>query len=195
MFSFVQITLFRLSTGVKFQFVWNEISNYYWTKVVIFIFRYPDGVHMQDLESALHYTLRNEVPRVSSIEGDKFVALKELLNVLAKVIAYNDLLWILSLHSVNHCQMKMALQHLNYAGLTKDQFLDLKKFMILCAKIVLTITSFISWFQNFPGSLVVTQYLGKLRNWLMEQKEPLSSDQWLQAVNSMQVCTCTLYLG
>ena len=44
---------------------------------------------MQDIESALHYTLGKEVPRVSSIEGEKFVALKEFLSVLAKVIADN----------------------------------------------------------------------------------------------------------
>ena len=49
------------------------------------VLRYPDGVHMQDLESALHYTLRMEIPRMISIKGDALQALKDLIRILAQV--------------------------------------------------------------------------------------------------------------
>ncbi len=62
---------------------------------LLFHFRYPDGVHMQDLESALHFTFRMEVPRVSTIGGEKLMALKQLLTVLAKVIFWDDIFYFL----------------------------------------------------------------------------------------------------
>ena len=49
------------------------------------VLRYPDGVHMQDLESALHYTFRMEIPRMTSIQGPALQALKDLIRILAKV--------------------------------------------------------------------------------------------------------------
>nr|KAG5712528.1 hypothetical protein BaRGS_011502 [Batillaria attramentaria] len=42
------------------------------------------GVHMQDLESALHYGLRQEVSICKTIEGEKLDALRNFITVLAK---------------------------------------------------------------------------------------------------------------
>ena len=49
------------------------------------LFSYPDGVHSQDLESALTYSLRHEVAGRKVIEGDDLHALKAYVLVLSKV--------------------------------------------------------------------------------------------------------------
>ena len=43
------------------------------------------GVHMQDLESALHYALRQEVAICRTIEGSRLDALRTFVSALAKV--------------------------------------------------------------------------------------------------------------
>ena len=42
-------------------------------------------MHMQDLESSLHYTFRMEVPRLEQIQGPALTALKQFVSVLVKV--------------------------------------------------------------------------------------------------------------
>lgn len=42
-------------------------------------------IYMADLESALHYILRVEVGKFSVLEGQRLVALKKFVAVLAKV--------------------------------------------------------------------------------------------------------------
>lgn len=46
------------------------------------------GVHMLDLESALHYSLRQEVAICKTIEGQKLDALRNFITTLAKVINF-----------------------------------------------------------------------------------------------------------
>ena len=43
------------------------------------------GVHMQDLESALHYALRQEIAICKTIQGPKLDALHTFVSILAKV--------------------------------------------------------------------------------------------------------------
>ena len=43
------------------------------------------GVHSQDVESALAYSLRQEIASYHTIEGEKLQALRDYVEVLAKV--------------------------------------------------------------------------------------------------------------
>lgn len=58
------------------------------------------GVHMQDLESALHYSLRQEVSICKTIDGEKLEVLRNFISVLAKYFPGRGevmrFLWILS---------------------------------------------------------------------------------------------------
>ena len=50
-----------------------------------FLFAYRTVVFMQDLESALSYSFRQEIAIHKSIEGESLQALKDLIKVLTKV--------------------------------------------------------------------------------------------------------------
>ena len=47
--------------------------------------RVAEGLHMQDLESGLYYSLWVEMPSRTSFEGESLAALKEYIEVLHKV--------------------------------------------------------------------------------------------------------------
>lgn len=59
------------------------ISNYIISYFIIIFFRYE--VHMQDLESALTYCLRQEVAIHQDINGESLKALQHFVRILAKV--------------------------------------------------------------------------------------------------------------
>ena len=44
-----------------------------------------DQITMQDLESSLNVMIRSEIPHAKLISGDKLVALREWMRILAKV--------------------------------------------------------------------------------------------------------------
>src|SRR6218665_2283391 len=47
--------------------------------------RPPSGLHMQDLESSLYYSLWAEIPSRVSFDSESLGALKRYINILAKV--------------------------------------------------------------------------------------------------------------
>lgn len=49
--------------------------------------RLVDRVHLQDLENMLHYSFWREIPLQKNINGEKLMALRSFLSLLAKVIS------------------------------------------------------------------------------------------------------------
>lgn len=55
-------------------------------KHFVYFSRIADGLHMQDIESSLYYSLWVEVPSRNRLDGDALSALKQHIDVMSRVI-------------------------------------------------------------------------------------------------------------
>jgi len=53
---------------------------------MLFMYRSADGLHMQDIESGLYYSLWTEIPSRGTIHRQALSALKAYIEVLSKVL-------------------------------------------------------------------------------------------------------------
>ncbi|XP_034369049.1 sulfhydryl oxidase 1 isoform X2 [Arvicanthis niloticus] len=143
-------------------------------------------IYMADLESALHYILRVEVGKFSVLEGQRLVALKKLVAVLAKYFPGQPLVQNF-LHSINDWLQKQQKKKIPYSFF-KAALDSRKEDAVLTEKV--------NWvgcqgsephFRGFPCSLwVLFHFLTVQANRYSEAhpQEPADGQEVLQAMRS-----------
>ncbi|KAM5145226.1 sulfhydryl oxidase 1 isoform 2-T2 [Callospermophilus lateralis] len=143
-------------------------------------------VYMADLESALHYILRTEVGRFSVLEGQRLVALKKFVAVLAKYFPGQPLVQNF-LHSVNDWLQRQKKKKIPYSFFKAT--LDSRKEDTVLAKKV-------NWvgcqgsephFRGFPCSLWVLFHFLTVQasqQSIDHSQEPAPGQEVLQAIRN-----------
>lgn len=157
-------------------------------KIAPTVWKFADRskIYMADLESALHYILRVEVGKFSVLEGQRLVALKKFVAVLAKYFPGQPLVRNF-LHSINDWLQKQQKKKIPYS-LFKAALDSRKEDAVLTEKV--------NWvgcqgsephFRGFPCSLwVLFHFLTVQANRYSEAhpQEPADGQEVLQAMRS-----------